>query len=174
VLPESESGYQFDGSFSPDGKTIYYRHRDPRQQIYRVSLSGPTRPQLVLGTDSGQFEPRVSPDGKWLAFVTGDSDIHMLNLVSGEQIPVTNGDYWAPRWRGDGRELFCVSRQKVVSITPGASGEWNDATVTTLFTAKDKIEGFDVAPDGQSILLSEWTPGPTDRLIHVVMGSIPR
>ena len=172
VLPESESGYQLEGAFSPDGKTIYYGHRDPRYHIYRVSLSDPAHPQRVLGTDSEQLDPKVSPDGKWLAFVTGDLEIHVLNLVSGEQIPVTNGDYRGPRWRGDGRELFSLSRQGVVSITPGANGEWNDATVTTLFAPKDKIEGFDVTPDGQSILLSEWTPGPTDRLIHVVTGQI--
>ena len=172
VLPESESGFQFNGSFSPDGKNIYYSHRDPRPHIYRESPSGPARPQLVLGTDSD--EPRVSCDGKWLAFTTGDLDIHVLNLVSEEQIPIANGGYWTPRWRRDGRELFCLSQQEVVSITPGANGEWSNATVTTLFAAKDKIVGFDVTPDGQSILLSEWTPGPTDRLIHVVTGSIPR
>jgi Tol biopolymer transport system component len=176
VLPESEGGFQFGGSFSPDGKNIYYDQRDRRgSHIYRVPLSAATRPQRILGTDSEQDDPRVSPDGKRLAFMTGDADISVLNLASGEQIPLTNGGHLMPRWRRDGRELFCISRQgSVVSVTPGANGDWHDASETTLFALKDKVTGFDVASDGQSFVVSEWTPGPADRLIHVVTGAIPR
>jgi hypothetical protein len=43
-----------------------------------------------------------------------------------------------------------------------------------LFGVREHIMGFDAAPDGQSFLLSVWTPGPTDGGIHVVTGSIPR
>jgi len=177
LLPES--GYQFGGSFSPDGANIYYSQRDVRRRmhIYRVPLAAAARPQLVVGTDSNEEDPRVSPDGKWLAFesdLTGDFEVYILNLANRERIPLTNGGCTMPRWRRDGRELFCISSHAVLSVTPGTDANWHEATSTTLLPVKATVKGFDATPDGQSFLLSEWTPGPTDHLIHVITGAIPQ
>jgi serine/threonine protein kinase len=174
-----QGGYQFGGSFSPDGANVYYSQRDPRRRMhaYRLPLAARAEPQPIVGTDSNEQDPRASPDGKWLAFqsdLTGDDEIYILDLASGERIRVTKDGGVMPRWRGDARELFCISSQHVLmAITPGTNGDWHYATVTPLFSVGN-VQGFDAAPDGKTFLLAEWTPGPADRFIHVVTGAIHR
>jgi Tol biopolymer transport system component len=175
-----EGGFQFGGSFSPDGANVYYSQRDLRgkTRIYRQSFAARAGPQLVVGTDSDEDDPRVSPDGKWLAFdsdLTGGDEIYLLNLASGERIRVTKDGGFEPRWRRDGRELFCLSftQHALMSITPGTNGDWHEATSSPLFSVTS-LQGFDAAPDGKTFLLSEWTPGPADHFIHVVTAAIHR
>lgn len=54
--------------------------------------------------------PALSPDGRWLAFASNRSgpwDIYLLDLQSGDLIPITETDHFeaAPTWSPDGRLL---------------------------------------------------------------------
>jgi Tol biopolymer transport system component len=174
----AEAKFQFGGSFAPDGRRIYYHQRDPRRglDIYCVTLVPPGRPELMIGTEFNEQDPHASPDGQWLAFTadsTGGSEIYLRSLTTGEQIRISNSGGWLPRWRRDGRELFYVSAKGVVSAMPTTGVDWHHVATATLFPLHEEIEGFDVAPDGQSFLLSVWTPGSSDHLIHVITNALP-
>ena len=41
-------------------------------------------------------------------------EIYILDLASGERIRLTKDGGFEPRWRGDARELFCISSQHVL------------------------------------------------------------
>ena len=78
----------------------------------------------------------------------------------------TNGGA-QPRWRGDGKELFFVSGNKLMATSVGGGPEFQAGTPTPLF----EIEGTNFAPskDGQHFLvrvLTEKAPAP---LINVVL-----
>jgi TolB protein len=66
----SSSGIDTEPVFAPDGKSIYFTSdRGGSPQIYRVSLSGTDVTRITFGS-SYNVSPRISPDGKTLAYVT--------------------------------------------------------------------------------------------------------
>ena len=104
--PASMIHYQRVGSsaISPDGKQVAYVVATPRMdaensdflsQIYVVSADGKTNYQYTFG-DKACADPQFSPDGQFLAFVSGrgkDKDakkqLFVIRTTGGEAQPVT-------------------------------------------------------------------------------------
>lgn len=65
-----------DGSeYSPDGEYIYFNSsRTGTMQIWRMKPDGAEQEQMTFDEYNDWF-PHVSPDGKWLAFISYESDI---------------------------------------------------------------------------------------------------
>ena len=104
-------------------------------------------------------DPRVSPDGKWVAFTIGDvnfdgnrvvNQIYVTSIVGGSEIKrLTSGDKSssAPRWSPDGKKIAFVTgsqiwvmdsdggdKQQVTKISTGAGG--------TSLVARRKVDRF--------------------------------
>ncbi|MHC4849350.1 MAG: S41 family peptidase [Planctomycetota bacterium] len=80
-------------SWSADGKTIYFAgERDGAWNLYRVSLVRPEdeyffratalKEEPVLVGEDESFQPRVSPDGKRVAYLHNRDEIRVLDLAS--------------------------------------------------------------------------------------------
>ncbi|HEY4642647.1 MAG TPA: protein kinase [Thermoanaerobaculia bacterium] len=169
--------FQFPGSYSPDGQTLFFSSEDPktRGDIFRLDMRT-KKAEPVLNSAFSEWQPEVSPDGKWLAFnsnASGQSEVYLQSLAQPELPRIrlsTNGGYY-PRWRRDGRELFYMSPQHVIiSVLPRSDGDWNNTNVTELFRASPDALRYDAAPDGQSFLFVEGSPGASDALFHVILG----
>jgi Tol biopolymer transport system component len=168
--------FQFAGSFTPDGQTLFYVREDALRQADIFSLDMTTkRSTPILSSDVYEDSPAVSPDGKWLAYAsdgTGDKQIYLMSLAGGDTRPIRismNGG-GTPRWRRDGREIIYRSADgAVISAVPGPSGRWDDVTTHELFRVPDLLR-FEVLPDGQSFLVQRGSPGPSDSIYHVVLG----
>jgi Tol biopolymer transport system component len=173
----SERGpFQFAGSFTPDGQTLFYVREDPRRQEDIFTLDMKTRRSSpILKSNASEDSPAVSPDGKWLAYAsesTGNGEVYLMPLADGDPRPIrisTNGG-GSPQWRRDGREIVYRSAEgAVISALPGPSGHWDDATTHELFHLPD-LKRFAIMPDGQSFLVQRGSPGPSDSIYHVVLG----
>jgi Tol biopolymer transport system component/predicted Ser/Thr protein kinase len=57
--------------WSPDGKYILFAHQ-PNDTIYRVHADGAGEPQQLAKVEAATFLSSISPDGKRVAFVTGN------------------------------------------------------------------------------------------------------
>jgi Tol biopolymer transport system component len=57
--------------WSPDGKYILFGHQ-PNDSIYRVHADGGGEPQQLAKVETATFPSSISPDGKRVAFVTGN------------------------------------------------------------------------------------------------------
>ena len=129
----------------------------------------------VLKSASDEFDPQLSPDGKWLSFVSDDSgvsEVYLQSVTPGDsprvRISTNGGD--SPRWRRDGGELFYMSAQGgIMSVVPQSS-EWSNARITELFRAPEDTLRFDASPDGQWFLFVEGSHGAADSLFHVILG----
>ncbi len=90
----SSSGIDTEPFYSPDGKYIYFTSdRGGSPQIYRVAVDGG---QVSRVTFEGNYNvsPRVSPDGRKLAFVTrrdGGFYIMIKDLASGAETRLSDG-----------------------------------------------------------------------------------
>jgi len=66
-----------DGSeYSPDGKYIYFNsNRTGTMQIWKMDADGSNKIQLTFDEDTHDWFPHISPDGKWIVFLSYGLDV---------------------------------------------------------------------------------------------------
>jgi Tol biopolymer transport system component len=76
ALTDIGEGEHVDGcEYSPDGKYIYYNgSHTGNMQLWRIKSDGSGREQLTFDEYKNWF-PHISPDGKWIAFISFPPDI---------------------------------------------------------------------------------------------------
>lgn len=162
--------------YSPDGRYIVYmRTKGGRAlSIMAKPLAG-GEPITVLDSPGLQAtlpEFRVSPNGKWIAYVsdeTGKYEVYLAPFPKGEgKWQVSNGNATAPTWRRDGKELFYVTVGGELFATDiGEPGnEVQIGTPKFLFRVNIAPMGtlYDVAPDGQSFIIQVSGEGSREPL----------
>jgi Tol biopolymer transport system component len=91
---------------SPDGQMIVF---DVLGDLYTIPITGGTATRLTHGI-AHDMQPRFSPDGKQVVFVSdrsGDNNVWILPL-GGEPRPLTTGvdaEYLSPEWTPDGKYI---------------------------------------------------------------------
>jgi Tol biopolymer transport system component len=165
-----------------EGNTLLYLTVGAERTLWKVSLDGHGSPEpLVKGFYIDQ--PHVSPDGRWLAYISQESGRFEVYVQPfgrrGETVRVSTDGGGQPRWRGDGKELFYLSLDGAlvaVSVRPGATGV-EVGLPTTLVPAKDLqavVEGpdysdYSVSSDGQRFLVKRPAEGGETPRIHVLL-----
>lgn len=106
-----------DAQISPDGSRVAFVLREMDEEkndyvsnIYLVDSDGHCRQFTAGDKDSA---PRWSPDGKWLAFLSGRKErqqIHLLPTAGGESIALTDRKLGAgtPEWSPDSNTIAFV------------------------------------------------------------------
>ena len=66
-----------DGSeYTPDGKYIYFNStRTGQMQLFRMKPDGSEQTQLTFEKDMNSWFPHISPDGRWIAFISYGDDV---------------------------------------------------------------------------------------------------
>jgi serine/threonine-protein kinase len=94
-------------SWTPDGRTLIY---DSTGGFWSVTLDDDRRPRLFLKATAGVEHGELSPDGRWLAYISNESGRNEVYVQPypgpgpRHQISVDGGI--GPAWSHDGRELF--------------------------------------------------------------------
>ena len=141
---------------SSDGKYVVFEvGTGGRNEIDVFPLKGEGAQQPVMKGSSQAGYPQFSPDGRWLAYSSGDptsNEIFVQSFPPGEgRWQVSNGGGTVSRWRRDGRELVYYDgngRVWAVSMTPrGASLELGSPV--KLFDARFQNEYFAMSADGK-------------------------
>jgi serine/threonine protein kinase/Tol biopolymer transport system component len=109
-----DEGREFFADWSSDGRYLAYQRlagRSSRFELWVLPLFGTRKPfPLLRDRQFGASEPALSPDGRWLAYVSSESghpEVYIVPFLhgGGKWIVSTGGGAW-PRWRRDGKELF--------------------------------------------------------------------
>ena len=148
-------------AWSSDGRFIVFTEAGLRSRtdIFWMSLDD-KKPHPYLTTSFIETNPRLSPDGKWLAYQSNESGTNEIYLAP---FPPTGGKWQvstkggvSPRWRGDGGELFYVNDANIVSVPVTLSATPQIGAVTPLFELpRGSVPSFDVTRDGQRFLCIE-------------------
>jgi serine/threonine protein kinase/Tol biopolymer transport system component len=166
--------------WSRDGKLIVY-HPQGGKTISVLPLSDERKPKVVFDTPFQTDEVRLSPDGRWVAYMSlesGQPEVYLAAFPSfTDRRQISKGIGLMPRWRKDGRELFYVSSTRqiiAVEIKAGATIETSPAKI--LFQTSTALSAtnysYAVTGDGQKFLVREpantSNAGSTEPL-HVVI-----
>ncbi len=164
------SGPELDyvGSFSSDGRFLAFervKRGASQSDIWILSLQEERVERAFTSTDASEFNPSFSPDGRWLAYVSEESErpeVFVRPFPSGSgrwQISTERGI--EPRWSPDGRELFYRDGSNLYRVAIDSSSGFSAGRperIAAGFRAGDNSRTYSVAPDGKRFAaLPTWT-----------------
>jgi hypothetical protein len=172
---------------TPDGRHLFYYsipNADSDQagpMIWTQDLTTRTAPRaLSSATVSNVGGLDVSPDGKWIAYHSGESGQLQVYVEAfpgpGPRFPVSNDTGGSPVWRADGRELFYARANDgpaargyrgtvgLMAVPVTTQPTISFGTPRQLFAGhyimNAPARGYDVTPDGQRFVFFEARDRP--------------
>jgi serine/threonine-protein kinase len=155
----------FEAVLSPDARYIVYQLDTLGADIYYRALSGDTAPRPIANSGTAiETMPRLSPDGRWIAFITDESGRNEVVVQPfpgpGGRVQVSAGGGTEPVWSRDGRRLFYRGRAKLMAAAIRAGPGFSVVARDTLFAdtyvfASNPHANYDVLPDGAHFVFLE-------------------
>jgi len=150
-------------SWSPDGRHLLYMNfaggRGPRVWVHDIG-SNPSD-HLLLSTDLSAGEARFSPDGKWIAYVSG-YQVYVVPYPSlSTRYAISSGQAAQPVWARDGRQLYFIAADG--TLMSASLQERSDGLQvgppqalfqTNIIQVIEAYTQFDVSPDGSRFLIN--------------------
>jgi Tol biopolymer transport system component len=161
--------------WSPDGKLLLFNTAS--REIDAVPVSGDRKPYPVLKASFAQDHGKLSPDGRWIAYVSTESGRREVFVQSfppaGGKWQISNGGGTEPSWRGDGKEIYFLSGSKFEAVDVKATGSSFEAGIPKdLFEVQldnvNRRNRYLAAADGQRFLFVT-TPKSLDTLPFMVV-----
>ena len=167
LFKSSEPKYPTD--WSRDGRFLLFSAIGGKTQpdLWSLTMEGEHKATVFLQTEFQEFRGRLSPDGRWLAYVSnpsGQVEIYVRPFPASPdrtgQWLVSNGGGVLPLWRRDGKELFYRGpggAVMVVDVTPGAvfkSGQAKQLFQVQATNVNGLGYNWDVSADGQRFLIN--------------------
>ena len=153
-------------------KLANFEKNGSKRHIWRVTTdSAPGALRQLTNSPAGESQPVYSPDGKYLAFVSGREggtpQIWLLPLVGGEarQLTKLSTGAWGPVWSPDSKRLAFVS-----SVFPGCIGKDAQACNKKKLSAKEKSKVKALVIDG--LLFRHWNHWRDERRSHVFVQEV--
>ena len=159
VIPQSVANGRalYPDSWSPDGQTlavtVMTRGVGGDIALYPVKDA---QLKMLIATRFDEFNPRYSPDGNWLAFVSNKSGRYQIYVrrVDGpdRDFPVSTEGSENVWWTSNGRELIFETRESLISASfaPGPTPAIGKPVVLRLPDEPSRrINAFFPAPNGK-------------------------
>lgn len=174
LLLAAKDSYPVAQSWSADGRFIVYAAFDPRRRtdLWLLPMAGDRTPVPLVASDFSETQGQISPDGRWLAYVSDESgrfEVYVQRFPdAGEKRRVSTEGGGDPRWSRDGRELFYIAADRLLmSIAVTTNGPSASSAPRPLFETGVPADWYyarnlyDVSRDGRFLFMS---PVQDDRL----------
>jgi serine/threonine-protein kinase len=167
--------------WSRDGRWLLLRTDDQAPGkadilAVRPGVDSVARPLLAL-PDVAEYSPMLSPDGRWLAYVSNEDGRYEVRVTSFPEVQerwrISSAGGSEPGWSHDGRELFYIADDGyLMSATVAPGAEFAVSSQQRLFSMAPYARygffnrNYDVARDGTFLML-RLTGASTSRLVAV-------
>ena len=164
VIPGT-TDLDYPGVIAPDGDTVVFLRstEDSSFNILSLSLRDPSKVSTVLQTPAYEGGARLSPDGRWLSYVsneTGRTEIYLRPFPGpGERLQVSTDGGTQAIWSPNGREIFYRVDDKMMAVDVTTGPVLKLSSPKLLFEARYAygagitIPNFDVSRDGQRFVM---------------------
>ena len=114
-------------------------------------------PTPVIASPVSNLEPRLSRDGRAIAFASNESggaEVYVAPFpVTGQKVRVSIGGGLMPRWCADGRELCYVSGDgRLMAVTVRTAPSLEVGTPRVLFTPAKRWSDYDISAADDTII----------------------
>jgi serine/threonine protein kinase len=159
-LSSMPDAWMWPTSLSKDGNTLFFGqwNESGRYNIGILPMEGDRTPKLLLQEEYDERDPQISPDGRWLAYASDESDQWEVyvrpfpDVDSGglKKVSTSGGNY--PLWSPDGRELFYRSPDGFVAVSVETNPDLKLGSPQRLFDMEPYL-AVDIDPDGKRFLM---------------------
>jgi len=168
----------FPTSVAGDGRVMLFTtFRDAARgfDVWVCTAEGPKGGAPLVAREFHQTQAQLSPNGRRVAYVSNESgrnevfvadvriDPAICSVSVGESLTISEGGGFAPRWRGDGRELFYLTIDGAVMAVEVDEGTSSAGTPLKLFNVPGVMQEWGVTKDGSRFLFAV-PAGPTPPL----------
>jgi Tol biopolymer transport system component len=164
--------------WSPDGFLVV---NVSEGDVWAVPFDSSTPPRPLLNESFLERDARISPSGRWLAFVSDESGRPVVSVRSMSEplrryvVSMSGGDQ--PVWRRDGKELFYVDAKRFLQRVPvsatadgGLSFGAAQAVKIPRFAERHWGTVYDVSPDGMRVYFPHPATAQAPSELGVVLG----
>lgn len=164
LIPTVDAQFKFSLGFTPNGSTLLIAAYAPTSgwDLWTVPLRGGGEAiSVVHSLDIRNPSAAVSQDGRWLAYVSGESgqaEVYVTPFpITGQRTRVSTSGGTNPLWTRGGAELMYTAMQgrdttlMSVQIEPGAALR---ASAPRLILVRRGLASFAANGDGERLLLS--------------------
>ena len=157
------------GEKAPDGAIIF------REEIFGKGmdlmrwpdLDDPSSIEPLLDGPANELSPAVSPNGRWLAYVsdeTGRDDVFVTSYPEpGGHVQVSIAGATSPAWSPDSKELYYFEKDRLIAVQIETEPGFRVVNRETLFTGNYSQyrwqRQYDVHPDGNDFVMIESPAG---------------
>ena len=157
--------------WAPDGASGVYTVWSPGSgtDLWRAKGDG-SESLPLLASAQEESDPAFSPDGKWLAYLSGGS-LYVAPYPSLTPRVLVAQAAEKPRFGRASSELFYIETGRLKALAYEArAGVFRPGAATTLFELGQLATTYDVAPDDRRFLFLARSPGSPERdVIRVVL-----
>jgi Tol biopolymer transport system component len=133
-----------------------------QSDLWLLSHPGDGKRSVFLQTAYDELAAAFSPDGRWIAYESnksGRNEVYARPFPVREPVvPISRDGGRAPRWRGDGRELFFLAPDgTLMATTTDTTGNLTATVAKPLFNTGSSFTGnlrpYAVTRDGHRFLI---------------------
>jgi serine/threonine-protein kinase len=174
----SEAGHFHPQGWLNDGRDLLAVRFEPTPDIVRWPIANPADTTAVVASAASEGGPgaSLSPDGRWLAYVTnqtGSQELWVRPIVGpGAPSRVSPDGGTDPVWARNGSELYYLSRGNLMAVKTAAAAPFGTPTVlfqAAPFRVDNQPPAFDVTADGRFVMLKPISEDRTERSRLVVV-----
>jgi serine/threonine-protein kinase len=112
-------------AFSPDGRSLFFEKQtlDMNTDIWLLPVGEPGAERLVLGSTFNEIGARLSPDGRWMAYVSDENGATQVYVqpypALDSRFPISPAGGSEPVWSRDGTQLFYRNGSDLWAVSIG-------------------------------------------------------
>lgn len=150
---------QYPSDWTAHGDLILFSQRAGQNlvDIWQVNSEG-GEARVLLNSDSSESGAVVSPDGRWLAFVsdtTGRGEVYLRPFGregASRRVSIDGG--WEPKWGGNEQLFFMSPGEKLKSVLINFNGDRPEIARPTVVVelGNRNMRGYNLHPDGRILI----------------------
>jgi Tol biopolymer transport system component len=165
------AGRWFPAVFEPGGHALLSHGLGPQQtkaEILQVNLVGDHATHPILVNTFHNYDPSLSPDGRWVAYMSDESgrfEVYVRPYPGpGGRWQVSENGGGEPVWSPTGREIFYRDGDRMMSATVRSQGGFEVTGRSLLFEGPydqrpNRITNYDVTRDGRTFVMLQQVQG---------------